>query len=655
MRVRIQGRADAYFVLPFARRVKNEKLELRFRRLEKVRYISIYFGLAGEPFYESRSAVISTAVPGSRSASHSYHVRLPDGDYDRIRLSLKSRDEYGDAILESITVTPLELHDRARWVYAIALGSAFLLLLPGALLYVVLHGSRSYGTDFRVSLFAYSLLFYVVHYVLLIGALKVSSAHAHVVVVLGCVSAVAVLVTIVQRKSDWPRFAELVRDSWQELTAFVALLLMVSFALTYDANLPLENLFYTDISGPKTFGAFRAHDNVFQYLNGISIANDEPFEKYYGNHQLIYGVEDREILPGVVYAVFRALLSPLSPMLEKSYLVYTLLGIVMNLMIVFPAAAIARRYLGINNTLPFLLLFSVNAFVLGNYFITWFKLTAGALFLSGLFCMLEERSALRGWFKSGLFFGLAANMHAGSALGLPLFVLWGLMRRLRHAGRVSMRAVLAPVVFVIVFAVVIAPWAIVKRVYLNENHTLIKTHFLGGYSSPEGLGASARLFFDSVTLQEQASERLGRLKDAGRAVEIGELYRVYVEQGFKPFLHRWDQLEFTHIAILLYPMFLFVLFGWIYRKAWPVGAMGNGTVDNHTSRTMLTLSMLTMIILALAHYGRHAPDITYHQPMGVLALAYIVLIGFVWHANRFIRAVYFAYVAFTAYRLAAFL
>ena len=205
------------------------------------------------------------------------------------------------------------------------------------------------------------------------------------------------------------------------------------------------------------------------------------------------------------------------------------------------------------------------------------------------------------------------------------------------------------------FAAVIAPWASVKRIYLNENHALIKTHFLGSYSSPEGLGASAREFFNRTTLEEQVSKRFGRLKDAARVEEIRELYRVYTTHGVKPFLKQWNQMEFNFLAFVLYPVFLLAFFGWIYRTMWHVDVTGNGMIEAHTSRTMLTLSVLTMLILTLAHYGRHAPDITYHQPMGVLALAYIVLIGLVLRLGNFMRAVYFTYVAFAAYRLAVFM
>ncbi len=654
VRVRVRGNNDASFVLPFVRRVENEKLELRFRRLKNVRNVGIYLGVAGKPFLQTRGTVLNTAVPGRRSSMPVYHVRLPDGEYDRLRIVIDGRAEGAEAVLESITTLPLEVWDHSVWVYAVALGLAVLLLLPGALLYVVLHGSRWSSAGFQISLFPYSLVFYLAHYLFLAGALQVTSEYAHTAVVLGFVGALTALVALVRRKADRPRCAELLRASWQQFTAFTSLLLLLCFVLIHDANLPLENLFYTDISGPKTFDAFRAHDNIFQYVNGIAIANNEPFDRYYGNNQLIYRVEDREILPGVVYAVFRALLSPLKATLAESYLAYTLIGVAMNLMIVFPAAVIAKRYLRIDSTLPFVLLFSANAFMLGNYLITWFKLAAAALFLSGLYSMLEERAAQRRWVTSGLFFGLAANMHAGSALGLPLFVLWGTLRHVRDAGGIALRSVAGPAVLVVVFAAVVAPWMIVKRVYLEDNQTLIKTHFLSGYSSPEGLGASARLFLEHVSLPQQIPQRLGQLKDAVRATEVEELYRDFTERGFKPFLKRWNQLEFNYLSILLYPAILFATFGWLYRAVRPVDVRGNKIRGAHTVRTMLVLSFLTMAILILVHYGRHAPDITYHQPLGVLALAHIVLIGSAWDSNRFIRAAYVVYGALAVYRLALF-
>jgi len=133
----------------------------------------------------------------------------------------------------------------------------------------------------------------------------------------------------------------LVRDSWQEIAVYVVLLFAFCLTITHDANLPLQNMYYDDIAGPKTYQDFRGHDGMFQYVNGLAIADNEPFSKYYGHRQLIYNVEDREILPGVVYAVFRVLSSPLPDTVAKSYLLYTMFGIAMNLTLLFPLAAIS--------------------------------------------------------------------------------------------------------------------------------------------------------------------------------------------------------------------------------------------------------------------------------------------------------------------------
>lgn len=584
-------------------------MKFRFRDLENIRYIVVYFGWRDRHFSESLRGAIQTAVPGLSDERSVYHLRVPDGNYDRIRIKLRSHNKPGQAVLESITIQPLAVWDQVRWVYVIALALGVLLLAPGAFTYVVFHRTRLSESGFQVSIFAYSLLFYVVGYVVLVASYALGGAWAHESTLIFCTGLMILLVVLVTKKSAWRDLWRLAWGSYQEFAAYTLLLLLLCLAITYDSNLPLENFFYTDISGPKTFGAFWAHDNVFQYINGSVIADNEPFEKYYGNGQLIYGIEDRQILPGV------------------------------------------------SNTFLFVLLLSVSAFMIGNYLITWFKLTAGALFLSGLYYMLEKssREMAANWARSGLFFGLAANMHAGSALGIPLFFLWSLWRSIRDKGIPAKRVLFGCSLLILVFTVAITPWSIVKRVHLDERQALLKTHFLDGYSSPEGLGASARLFLDNTTLEERLAKRFAQLGNAFRVVEVSGLFDTLEEHGFKSFLKQWDQLEFSYSAVVLYPVLAFVLAGWINRRFRYVGPDSAASNDLRTGRVILLISLITMAVVILAHYGRHDPDITYHQPLGVLVLAYATALGFALRSGIGFRAVLSTYMLLSVYRLVIFL
>lgn len=651
------GGPDGGFVLPFHRSARDQKLKFTFSHINNFRYFFVDFAPEGRVFDKSLRGVANVDIPGHFAEAPVYYLRIPDGDYDRIHLNFRSRNEPGGAVLESVTVVPLEPADNPGWSFLIALAAGVLLLVPGVMLYAVLHGSRSSTCDFLASIFAYSLIFYVAVYLFLIAALglDVSVPEAHSYTLLFAAGLLAIMALLLSSARTWPDLGRLLRGSLWELGAFFVLLLVLCLIITHDANLPIENMFYRDIAGPKTFRAFFAHDAIFQYVNGLAIADDDPFEKYYANHQLIYDVQDRQMLPGVIYGVFRALMAPVSATLAGSYFVYTLIGVAMNLMILFPAAAIARRYMGLSATFLLLLLLSANAFMVGNYLITWFKMAGGALFASGIYFMLEKRISQAAWGRGGLLFGLGANMHAGVVLGIPFFCLWTAWRGLREHGWGSPRTWIGPVLLVAVFVVVMTPWQTVKRHYFDESYALVKTHFLGGYSSEDGLLASAREMLAHTTWEEQYTRRLGRLADSFRLEEIGHLESALAGGEQRAFLELWDRYEFNYLAFVLYPGVLFVLLGWLYRRFLRERQVEGDSGEPDRTTPLLWISVLTMVVVILAHFGHHAPDIVYHQPMGVLVLANLVILGLVQRSPRGIRFAYYAYAAFAVCRLALFL
>jgi hypothetical protein len=646
---------DAGFVIPFDHVARGEKLEFRFRHLRNFRYFLVDFAKRGERFLER--GVVNTDMPGNGGASTVYYARIPDGDYGRIRLTFRSRNVRGDAVLDSITVHPLGVRDGAVWPYLITLGIGILLLAPGLLLYGLFHRTRLSAPGLQVSLFPYSLLFYVAVCLFLLAMLGLGLAppRAHGYTLLFSAVLLGILLLEISRRRAWEGLAGLLRSSYRELTAYVLLLMVLCLVVAHDANLPLDNLYYRHIAGPKTFGAFSAHDGMLQYVNGLAIANNEPFEKYYGDGQLIYGVEDRQILPGVVYGALRAVLGPLSGTLEGSYFVYTMLGIAMNLMVIFPVAAIGRRFLGTSSTVLMIVLVGANGFMIGNCLITWFKMTAGALFLSGLYLLLDRRPSTGRWAASGLHFGLAANMHAGAALGIPFFYLWAAWRGFRENGLTSVRSYLGPLVLVLAFAATLAPWTIIKRLDFHDNYTEIKTHFLGGYSSPKGLGASVRLFLKKTTLEEQYSRRLTRLWESFRLEELAGLSSELGTEGMEAFMHRWDRDEFNYVAFVLYPAALFAGLAWVYGRMRQRPNNASTAPGDEVGRSLGLIAVVTTLIIVLAHFGRHPPDIVYHQPMGVLVLADMVLVSFILKAAPVIQVVYLAYAAFAVVRLGLFL
>jgi hypothetical protein len=647
---------DAGFTMRLDKCTHGKKIQLHFRKIIHFRYLAIDFCRLGEPFTRAKRAVINFDVPDKHSQSPVYEVRIPDGDLDQMRLSFRRTSVPGEAVIESITAVPLGLWDNAAIPYVVVFGIGIMLFFPGVLLYVLYHKGKLSETEFQLSLLGYSLLFYITVYIFLFAslALGITISQAHSGTLIFCSTLFAIMLQQVSKKHAWGDLTNILQRSWREITAYTLLLFVLCLIVTHHTNLPIQNMYYRDIAGPKTFGAFNAHDGMFQYANGLAIADNEPFKKYYGNKILAYNVEDREMLPGVIYAVFRALLSPLSGILAGSYFVYTLLGIAMNLMLLFPAAAIAKRYLGISNTFLLLLLLSANAFMICNYMITWFKLTGAALFLSGLYYIFRTRMSYGDWAKSGMFFGLGANMHAGVALGIPLFFLWAAWRGFREHGILKVRSFLGPLLLVLVFAVALLPWSSVKRIYFHDENVLIKQHFLGGYSSPKGLGESARLFLENTPLQQQCSNRLDQLVSLFRFYKFEALVQKFREHGTKAFLLEWDIIEFNYIAFALYPGALFALLSWIFGRFKDQQTGYLALDDSGKSRSILIISVFTMVFVILAHYGRSPADIVYQQPMGVLVLANLVLLAIILRSVTTIKIAYFGYTAFVLYRLGLF-
>jgi|GEM_PF-2174119 len=645
------------FVLPLDQREKGKKLQLRFGKIQNIRYIQVYFSCNGSPFTLLPRARISTDIPGQNDVSPVYYVRIPRGNVDQIQVTFIRRNAPAEVVLKSIKKIPLNSGDNRVWPYVVAICAGILLFFPGVLLYVLIHRRSLSETDFQVTVFAYSLFYYttVCLFLFIVLALGSTVSNAHIYTLTFFAVLTTVLFWQISRKRLWRDLAHLLCASWREFAAYFVLLSVLCLVISHDANLPITNLYYRDIAGPKTFQAFQAHDGMFQYVNGLAIADNEPFEKYYGNNQLIYNVQDRDMLPGVVYASFRALLSPISKTLAGSYFVYTLLGIAMNLMILFPAAAIAKRFLGVSKTFLLLFLLSANAFMLGNFLITWFKITAGALFLSGLYYTFKKRISPGDWGKSGMFFGLGANVHAGAALGIPFFFLWAVWRGCKEHGFLKVKSYLGPLLLVFVFTVCLMPWSFVKHSYFPDRYILIKQHFLGGYSSPKGLGESAMLFFKNTPLQQEYTNRLAQFTKSFRLDKFVALAQELSGYGAKAFLRRWDKVEFNYLSFVLYPSMLFALLGWIYGRYKDRQNIYLKSKDPGPGRSILGISILTMLVVILTNYGQFPPDIVYHQPMGVLVLANLVLLTFILRSAKAVKIPYIGYVIFVLFRLGLFL
>ncbi len=320
-----------------------------------------------------------------------------------------------------------------------------------------------------------------------------------------------------------------------------------------------DSINWDTIDGEVVFSHFTGHDNMFQYVNGMAIADNEPFTKYYEHGKLMAGVQDREILAGVVYSVFRTLMSAVSPSMGQSYLAYTLFGLCMNLMVIFPLIVLLRRYFRHCSEYLFILLLSLNTFVLANLYFTWFKFSGAALFVSGTLLLLRERKSLASWLFAGIAFGLATNMHAGNALGIPLIFLLIIYLNYREDGLLARTTIAFPLLLFAVFVLVNMPWTMVKSLSYPDSHILFKHHYLPGSTSDQSLFSAATTFFGNHPPAEQLRYRLLNLYDSLRFAEFHKIFINFGKETTNQLFYRWSNSEFSFFSIAIYPMLLIAL------------------------------------------------------------------------------------------------
>lgn len=658
LKIKVAFRQNPFFVVPLKRDLHNTKVHLSFGGLDKVKQIRVYPGLSGQPYLKSLYCEIPVGKAGG--LRHDYNVLLPDGRYDNLRIDFESGDHYGTVTVKRISLHPVGVLDSLFWIYILAVMIAVLILLPGIFMAAFFHVGPTDEGVFLSLFMAYSVGFYVGVCLIWLLWNRVGLPHSDIVALVSVFFGIPYLCYLNIRKGrNRDNLVFYLRSTYKILLTYLFIVLAICFLLCYDSNLPLENTWYTSIVRSKTYGAFGAHDAVFQYVNGVAISNEEPFEKYYGHGVLIYGVEDRGILPGVIYAAFRILLRNFSIFLADSYLIYTIIGSCLNIMVFFPVFAFARRYTGEQNVYIFAAVFSLNAFILINFYLTWYKMAGAALFLGGLYLLLKFRNDIGRWGMAGMLFGGGASMHAGSALGIPLFFLWALFSNLRNRTNSQKKSLLAAALLIFVFAGINMPWAIIKHHYFNDQNRLIKEHFLSGYSDPEGIAKSIELFFKEIPLSQQVGHRFERLWQSLGFAEISDLFNALKEKQIRRFLIMWNQYEFTFTAFALYPaIFLFMLCNIpILKKNHLPDAdrQPHKPESSPSVTTLLVLSFATLVTVIFLSYGRHAPDVTYHQPMAVLVLLCALLLGTVLRGNRIVYSATAAYFTVAAFRLLAFI
>jgi hypothetical protein len=502
-----------------------------------------------------------------------YELPLVDKAFDTIHVILKSNTQRVDSRISEITLHSAHVTDYKYFTTALVVLIALLLLLPGLLIVSALSRKNRSATVLLYGLFAASLCYYLVLYGLLELSFLYKLSKPGNLLIVGLLLSIAGLLYMNFRQDRFETLNYYLYSARTPLALFIVILLLLTLYISFDTPYPFQNLGWQSISGPKTFNVFSAHDNYFQFANGRVIAEQLPFSDEYGvwgqTRPLFFYAEDREILPGVIYAVFRSMGNAVSPVVGNSYMSYTIFGVAMNLMIIFPIIALAQRYIDLKSeTLVILLVLILfgNGALIAHSSLTWFKFSGAALFLSGLGILLGDRSRLQSWLLGGLCFGLAVNMHAGVALGIPFYFLWLLYQKGKEENYSVFAWLSGPVLLMISFMIINLPWKLVKKFYLHDSISLPTTFLFGGYSKNNSLFDSAILFFQEVPFAEQISFRLQRLLLSLRLDEAGMLWQELTENDFVSFLSYWTHLEFGYTVFLYYPLLLIISLGFILKK-----------------------------------------------------------------------------------------
>lgn len=645
---------DAFFSFPFAVKLSSwKRLRINFSQLQGLKYISVFYRFEGNPGFPKDQTKIHRITGKNK---FSYDFLLPPGNYTHLRIDLDGYRFDAEAAITDIRLLDVSFFFyTGSWFHLLTATILCLLILPGTMLYALFANRHQAESETNLLLFfALSIAFYLSLYGI-IEASHYLAADPRIPVSLSLIVLLATLALLLFRTNRLAILRRLLIAESQSFAAALALSVLCGILLTGFVRDPFsfDAINWDTVDGEVIFCDFTGHDNMFQYVNGMAIANNESFEKYYANGKLMAGVQDREMLAGVIYAVFRILISAVSQDMGQSYLTYTLVGLCMNMMAIFPLIVLLRRYFGRSRESLFITMLSLNTFVLSNFYFTWFKFAGAALFVSGIAALLRERKQLWAWLFVGAAFGLATNMHAGNALGIPLIFLLIIFMNARQEGMLNKAVVAFPLLLCIVFVLVNVPWAAVKYFYYPDHNTLFKFHYLPGATLDQDLFSAAVSFFQRHPLSEQLRYRLLNLWDSLRFLDFYNLYYSFDKKNISKLLYLWTDAEFYFFSLTIYPMLTIALISRIvqYRQQTsPVAGLDAAPLRQEFTAVLIA-AFLTIGGLILLSYHDY-PDATYHLPMGIILIILTLLIGYSINSGTFSRCLLLIYGSLAAWRMA---
>lgn len=638
--------------IPLQRSVTDRKVRLYFSQVQGLPYTG--------KFETTPSGEVITDSLENYNFEHQkgpLNYSLHDKYYEELSLWFKCRRGFkhdtGTAQIEKIEIVPLAFTDDRGFVYILALIILVLFVAPGLLLYCALfEGGRK--QELLTWLAPLSMLCLFILYLVLVAGQLSSVAPGFRILSLAYGLFCLTLAAWLAVTNRLGRFVtELASIKWQ-LLALCMVMLGVAAVVTENLELPLYTLSHEHMRY-LTYGAFGAHDPMFQYVNGIAILHDEPFSKYYEGAKLLYGVQDRGVLGGVLYAVVRGIAAPFNQDVAYSYGFYTLFGSVLNASVLLPVFAL-HGYFSPARQRPFLILYLMcaSAFLVTNFYLTWFKLAGAGLVISGIVLLLSNPRGTRYWIAAGALWGLAANFHPGLALSFPVVTIWLLYRSWRDQGNRILPVVLAFAGLISAFIVMITPWELVKSTYYEDTNSLFRQHFLASepYDDEHGIAGSIAGFMERHPLSEQLPTRIDRLQSSFRIEEVASLFDLASAGKWREALLQWNLIEkaFTiHVFTML--VALLAISGLLTRLM--PAARWSQTQIRHASdfRWLLITQILCILLIIVGSYGKFDPDLTWQMPTSALVILLYLLVHAHIAVGKIGLILIAAYSLFTYYRL----
>jgi len=234
-------------------------------------------------------------------------------------------------------------------------------------------------------------------------------------------------------------------------------------------------------------------------------------------------------------------------------------------------------------------------------------------------------------------------------------------------------------VFIAVFMALNLPWTLVTRFYFEPRPgLLICEHFLNGHYTPQGLSIGIKDFLATTPIADQFTHRLHSLATTFRFHELVGLLKMAAHGNWAGALMRYSMLEWNMLSFVLYPSLAFIFLhvctlavrsarkrsnpsaqaGIFAALTFPFQLPGVGARLWRVLRqrwaeptNMFLIALITMVLIILAAFSRHPPDLTFHLPMAMIVIAHVTLLAWIWRIRGWLFNTYIVFFVLSMTRL----